>query len=122
MRLTWKDGLTGAFVLAIGLLYYAYSTGADVAIVNDTRGALVVIGAAGLGMCIVAGSSGLVGRNMYSGIMSILGTAAFVLIVIGLITAAAWTVTWLTIDIVVMFGLALAFRLVLVPRRGPTHA
>jgi cbb3-type cytochrome oxidase subunit 3 len=122
MRLTWKDGLTFLLLVAVGLVYYAYSTGADIAVINDTRGALVVLGVTGLGMCIIGGSSGIVGRNTYTGFMSVLGVAALALFLIGLVTTAGWTVTWLAIDIVVMWGLALVFRVFLVPAHGPTHA
>jgi hypothetical protein len=122
MRLTWRDGLTTLLLVVVGSTYYAYSIGTEIAIINDTRGALVVLGATGLAMCIIGGAAGYVGRNTYSAFMSILGVAALALFVIGLITNAAWTVTWLAIDIAVMWGLALVFRIFEVPQRRPTHA
>jgi hypothetical protein len=122
MRLTWRDGLTTLLLVVVGLTYYAYSIGTDIAIISDTRGALVVLGATGLAMCIIGGASGYVGRNTYSAFMSILGVAALALFVIGLITTAAWTVTWLAIDVAVMWGLALVFRVFRVPQRRPIHA
>ena len=122
MRLTWRDGLTTLLLVAVGLVYYAYSIGADIAVINETRGALVILGVTGLGMCIVGGSSGIVGRNSYTGLMSVLGVAALALFIIGLITAAAWMVTLLAIDVAVMWGIALVFRVLAVPARRPTHA
>lgn len=124
MRLTWRDGITTLLLVAVGLVYYGFATGTDLAVINDTRGALLVIGAAGLGMCIVGGGAGIVGRNTYSVLMSVLGVAAFALVVIGLITALEWTVTWLAIDVTVMWGLALLYRVFLAPahRTGMTHA
>ena len=110
MRLTWRDGVTTLLVIVVGLVYWAYATGTDLVIIGDTRGALALIGIAGLGMCITGGSSGYVGRNLYSGFMSILGIAALVLFVIGLITAESWTVAWLAIVIAVMWGAALVLR------------
>lgn len=111
MRLTWRDGVTTVGVILVGLIYWAYSTGTDVAVINDTRGALLAMGGVGLASCIIGGSSGYVGRNWYTGFMSVLGVGALALVVIGLITAASWTVTWLAIDIGVMWAAALVFRL-----------
>jgi hypothetical protein len=122
MRLTWREALTTLLLVVVGLVYYGYSTGAEIAVINETRGALAAIGLAGLGMCIVAGSSGRVGRNPYSLFMSILGVAALVLFLIGLVIAASWTGIWLAIDIAIMWGLALVFRVFTIPAHGPTHA
>jgi hypothetical protein len=124
MKLTWRDGVTTLLLAAVGLVYYAFVTGTSLAVINDVRGALLVIGGVGLGMCIVGGGAGIVGRNTYTTLMSVLGVAAFGLVVIGLITALEWTVTWLAIDVAVMWGMALVYRLFLVPthRTGVTHA
>jgi hypothetical protein len=73
-------------------------------------------------MCIVGGGAGFVGRNTYTVFMSVIGAAALVLVVIGLITAAEWTVTWLAVVVAVLWGMALAFRLFLAPVHGPSHA
>jgi hypothetical protein len=124
MKLTWRDGVTTLLLAAVGLVYYAFVTGTSLAVINDVRGALLVIGGVGLGMCIVGGGAGIVGRNTYTTLMSVLGVAAFGLVVIGLITALEWTVTWLAIDVAVMWGMALVYRLFLVTthRTGVTHA
>jgi len=125
-RLTWRDAVTTALLVLVGLVAYAYTVGTDLAIINETRGALVVLGAAGLGMCIVGGSAGFVGPNPYSGLLSVLGIAAVVLLAIGLIAEASWTVVWLGIDIAVMWGLGILYRLFAapahVPSHGPSHA
>jgi hypothetical protein len=124
MRLTWRDGVTTLLLVAVGLVYYSFVTGSELAVINDTRGALLVIGATALGMCIVGGGAGITGRNTYTILMSVLGVAAFALVVIGLITALEWTVTWLAIDVAAMWGMALVYRLFLAPthRTGMTHA
>jgi len=125
-RLTWRDAVTTALLVLVGLVAYAYTVGTDLAIINETRGALVVLGAAGLGMCIVGGSAGYVGPNPYTGFLSVLGIAAVVLLAIGLIAEASWTVVWLGIDIAVMWGLGIMYRLFAapahVPSHGPSHA
>ena len=121
MRLTWRDAITTLLVIAVVVVYYAYVNGTDLPIIDDVRGALLVMGAAGLGTCIVGGSSGYVGRNSYTTLMSILGIVAFAVIAFGLITAAEWTLTVLGIDIVLMWGAALLYRLFFAPaqRTGP---
>jgi hypothetical protein len=82
----------------------------------------LVIGAIGLGMCIVGGSAGYVGRNTYSVLQSVLGVTALAIIVFGLITAATWTVTWLTIVIAIQWSAALIRRLSVTPVPGPSPA
>jgi hypothetical protein len=122
MPLTRKDAVTTGLLVAVALVFYAYLSGTDLAIVNDTRGALLVIGGLGLGMCIVGGSAGYVGRNTYSVMQSILGVVALAIIAFGLITAAAWTVTWLTLIITIQWAAALIWRLSVGPVTAPSHA
>ena len=121
-RLTWRDAVTTGLLVIVGLVTYLYTVGTDLAVINETRGALVVLGAAGLGMCIVGGASGFVGSNPYTGLQSVLGIAAATLLAIGLITAASWTVVWLGIDIAAMWAIALAYRVFTAPVHGPSHA
>jgi hypothetical protein len=118
MPLTRKDAVTTLMLIGAVLVFYAYLSGTDLAIINDTRGALLVIGALGLGMCIVGGSAGYVGRNTYSILQSVLGVAALAIIVFGLITAAEWTVVSLTILIAVQWAAAIVYRLSV---RPPVH-
>jgi hypothetical protein len=122
MPLTRKDAVTTGLLVVVALVFYAYLSGTSLAIINDTRGALLVIGALGLGMCIVGGSAGYVGRNTYSVLQSVLGVTAFAIIAFGLITAATWTVTWLTILIAIQWSAALIYRLSVTPVHGPSHA
>jgi hypothetical protein len=122
MPLTRKDAVTTGLLVVVALVFYAYLSGTSLAIINDTRGALLVIGALGLGMCIVGGSAGYVGRNTYSVLQSVLGVTAFAIIAFGLITAATWTVTWLTILIAIQWSAALIWRLSVTPAHEPSHA
>jgi hypothetical protein len=123
MPLTWKDGAATGLLALVALLFYAYLTGStDIAIVSDTRGALLVIGALGLGMCIVSSSSAVLGRSPYTILQSVLGVSAVVVVVIGLITAWAWTVSALTLIIAVMWAATLIRHLSGAPVHGATHA
>jgi hypothetical protein len=114
--------VTTGLLVVVALVFYAYLSGTELAIINDTRGALLVIGALGLGMCIVGGSAGYVGRNTYSVLQSVLGITALAIIAFGLITAATWTVTWLTILIAIQWSAALIWRLSVTPAHEPSHA
>jgi hypothetical protein len=123
MPLTWKDGAATGLLALVALIFYAYLTGAsDIAIVADTRGALLVIGALGLGMCIVGSSSGVLGRSPYAILQSVLGVSAVAVIVIGLITAWAWTVSVLTLIVAVMWAATLVRHLSGTPIHSPTRA
>jgi hypothetical protein len=118
MPLTRKDAVTTLLLVGAVLVFYAYLSGTDLAIINDTRGALLVIGALGLGMCIVGGSAGYVGRNTYTTLQSVLGLAELAIVLIGLITTAEWTVMWLTIGVTVQWAAAIVYRLSVQP---PVH-
>jgi hypothetical protein len=120
-RLTWRDAVTTVLVVGVGLVAYAYAIGTDLPFISETRGALVVLGVAGLGMCIVGGSSGDLGSNPYTGLMSVLGIAAVVLLAIGLIAEASWTVVWLGIDIALMWGISILYRLFTSPASRTSH-
>jgi peptidoglycan/LPS O-acetylase OafA/YrhL len=123
MPLTWKDGAATGLLVLVALIFYAYLTGtSDIAIVADTRGALLVIGALGLGMCIVGSNAAYVGRSPYAIFQSVLGVSALAVIVIGLITAWAWTVTVLTLIVAAMWAATLVRHLSGTPVHGPTHA
>jgi hypothetical protein len=122
MRLTWRDAVTFGLLIIVGLVYYGYTVGVDLAVVSDTRGALVLIGASGLAMCIVGNGAGYVGKNLYSGLMSGLGIAALAIFLIGMVTALERTVMWLAIDVAVMWGAALAYRLFGTPAHRPLGA
>lgn len=123
MPLTRRDAATTLLLTAAVLVFYAYLSGTDLAVINGPRGALLVIGALGLGMCIVGGSAGyVVGRSPYTILQSVLGVSAVAIVVIGLITAAEWTIIWLTIDIAVQWAAALIMRLSVGPVEGPSRA
>jgi hypothetical protein len=104
------------------LVFYAYLSGTDLAIVNDTRGALLVIGAFGLGMCIVGGSADSFQKGAYTVLQSVLGVVSLAIVLFGLVTAAAWTVTVLTLILAVMWAAALIQRLSHFPASRPTSA
>jgi hypothetical protein len=111
MPLTRRDAATTVLLIGVVSAFYLYLNGTDLAFLDNTRGALLVIGALGLGMCIVGGSADSFRQGAYSVFQSALGVASLVIVVFGLVTAAAWTVTGLTLIVTVMWAAALIHRL-----------
>ena len=100
MTLTRKDavatGLTGLAVLA----YVATHEGWNVPLIGDShRWAAAVIMAIGIATCAVGG------RRVDSALFGVLGTAAFVLGVLALITGSLTPLSLLVADMVVMWAL-----------------
>ena len=107
MRITGRDAVTTALALVVVLVYVAYVASWAIPVVGDVRGATLVLGAVGLAMCIVGGSSSTVVRkDAFLVPLSVLGVGAFVAIAIGLITGWELIVTLLTADILLMWVLA----------------
>ena len=48
MRLTWRDAVTTLLMVFIGIVFYLWAIGTDLAVIGQIEGALVVMGAAGL--------------------------------------------------------------------------
>jgi hypothetical protein len=107
MRLTWRDAGTALLALAVGSVYVANTAGWATPIISDTRGATLLLGIAGFSMCILGGSSATIsGKSAFMVPASILGGAAVVLIIAGLITGWSWIVPWLTADIVLLWAIS----------------
>jgi hypothetical protein len=118
MPLTRRDAATTVLLIGVVSAFYLYLNGTDLAFLDNTRGALLVIGALGLGMCIVSGSADSFRQGAYSVVQSALGVASLVIVVFGLVTAVAWTVTGLTLIVTVMWAAALIHRLSVGPQPG----
>jgi hypothetical protein len=117
MRLTWRDFGTALLALAVGLVYVAHVAGWAIPIASDTRGATLLLGIAGFSMCILGGSSATIsGKSAFMVPASILGGAAVVLIIAGLITGWSWIVPWLTADIVLLWAISTVRHAVLAPQ------
>jgi hypothetical protein len=122
MPLTRRDAATTLLLTAVVLVFYAYLSGTELAVIGDTRGAILVIGALGLGMCIVGGREDSMRQGRYTVVQSALGVVSLAIVVVGLITAYAWLVTLLTFVITVMWAAALIRRLSVGPVHSPTGA
>jgi len=107
MRVTWKDAVTTALAVVVVLVYLAHVASWAIPVLSDVRGATLMLGAVGLAMCIVGGSSSaVVRRDAFLVPLSVLGVGACVAIAVGLVTGWELIVTLLTADILLMWVLA----------------
>jgi len=87
MHLTWKDGVTTLLAGVVGIAYAAHALAWHWPIVEDARGATLLIGIVGLGMCIVGGSGDTISsRSRFTIVAGILGSTSLLLIIVGLVT------------------------------------
>jgi hypothetical protein len=122
MRLTWRDGITTLLVVFIGLVFYLWATGTDLAVISEIEGALAVIAIAGLAMWLVGGTSGDIGSNWFTALMVVLAAASVVVFIIGWVTLEPWTVAALAIVLALMWLGDLLYREFGAPAHLPTHA
>jgi hypothetical protein len=107
MRITWRDGATTLLAALVALIFAAYTLGWSVPIVDDARGAILAIGLIGLGMCIVGASpSSMTSKSGYTALMSALGVAALLLVIVGVVTGWPVVVALIAINTVVMYAIA----------------
>lgn len=107
MRLTWRDGVTTLLAGVVGLVYAAHALAWQWPVVEDARGATLVLGVVGLGMCIVGGSGGTIAsRSRFTLAAGILGGAAFLLVVVGLITGWSLAVTLIAVDTLLLYAIS----------------
>jgi hypothetical protein len=109
MRLTWRDGVTTLLAGVVVATYAAYAAGWAIPVVDEVRGATLLIGIVGLAMCIVGGSgSTIASRNSFSVPASVLGGAALLLIITGLVTGWSLAVPLLAADTLVLWAISTA--------------
>jgi hypothetical protein len=89
MRLTWRDGVTTILAVLVGAATLAVMEDWDWALLGSTRAAVGAVGSLGLVTCMVGGSRDESPvKGAFGVVATALGIAAFVLIVLGLITGS----------------------------------
>ena len=107
MRLTWRDGVTTLLAVLVAGIYGAHVSGSAIGVVNDVRGATLLIGILGLSMCIVGGSAGPIeSRSVWTVPLGALGVASFVFVLIGVVTAWEIAVPLLAVVTLLMWAIA----------------
>jgi hypothetical protein len=107
MRLTWRDGATTLLAVLVGLVYAAYLLSWSWPVVDGVRGATLVTGVIGLGMCILGGSgTAIPTTSAFTPLAGTLGGVAMVLVIIGLITAWPVVLAFLAADTLFLWAIA----------------
>jgi uncharacterized membrane protein YccC len=87
MRLSWKDVATTLMAAAVAVIFVAHFQQWEWPLIGDVRLATLVVGAIGLGMCIVGGDPNAVtAKNAYTVFASSLGVGALALAALGAIS------------------------------------
>ena len=118
--MTWRDAVTAMLVAVVLLVYLWHVAAWEIPLLGDVRGTMLVLGVAGFAMCIVGGSTSTVTRrDVFLVPASVLGGAAALLLIAGLITGWELFVPVLTADILALWLLATVRQLV---SEGPSTA
>jgi len=100
MRLTWRDAVTTVLAAMVAVIYLTFAVGWAIPVVDDARGATLLIGLIGLSMCIVGGSGSTIAKgNIWIAPLGVLGGVSLMLVVGGLITG--WDVAVPTLAAVI---------------------
>jgi hypothetical protein len=109
MRLNWRDGITTLLAGLVAIIYVAFTEGWAIPVVDDARGATLLLGVVGLSMCVVGGSaSTIASANVWTAPLGILGVASLALVVAGLITGWVVAVPLLAAVIALMWAISTA--------------
>jgi hypothetical protein len=104
MRLTWRDGVTTVLAAAVVGIFAANTANWSVPFVENARWASLLIGLVGLSMCIVGGSATVIAvKSPFVVAAGVLGSAAMLLVVIGVATGWSLAVTLLAADTLVLW-------------------
>jgi hypothetical protein len=106
--LTWKDGVTTILAIAVLGLYYVTAKGIDLPIFTGYRWSIGIVAIIGITMCALSGGgeSTASGSNPFTILASILGVAAFLFIVYGLIAGTKLAVILLAVTVLLLWGIA----------------
>jgi hypothetical protein len=90
MKLTWKDGATTILAGLTVVAVVAALQGWGWPLLGSVAAGVGVVGALGWAMCLLGGATGSVPsmKNPFTVVMSVLGSIALVLIIVGVITGS----------------------------------
>lgn len=110
MRLTWRDGLTTILAVLVVAVTLGAIRGWDWPLIGSDRSAAGVLGVLGYGMCYGAAvpKTFLSMKGGYRVLASVLGAAALVLVVVGLVWPSETLVVVIALDILALWAIATA--------------
>jgi membrane-bound ClpP family serine protease len=105
MRLTWRDGVTTILAGVTVAIAIAVTQGWSWPLLGSVAAGVGVLGVVGWAMCILGGStkSAPSMKDPFTVVMSVLGSIALILIVVGLITGSEGVFVALAVVTVVMW-------------------
>jgi hypothetical protein len=109
-RLTWRDGLTTILAVLVVAVTLSAIRGWDWPLIGSDRSAVGVLGVLGYAMCYAAAvpKTFLSMKGGYRTVASVLGAAALVLVVAGLVWPGKTWIVVIAIDILALWGIATA--------------
>lgn len=108
MRLTWRDGATSILAVLVALVALAGTQGWGWPLLGSDRSEIAVLGVLGYGMCHAAGTPNafLSMKGGYRTLMSVLGAAALLIVIVGLIWPSETWVVLLAADLLLLWVVA----------------
>ena len=105
MKLTWKDGATTILAGLAVVAVVAALQGWGWPLLGSVAAAVGVVGAIGWAMCMLGGATGSVPsmKDPFTVVMSVLGSIALILIIVGVITASEGVLVALAAVTIVMW-------------------
>lgn len=119
MKLTWKDGATTILAGLAVVAVVAALQGWGWPLLGSVAAAVGVVGAIGWAMCLLGGATGSVPsmKNPFTVVMSVLGSIALVLIIVGVISSSEGVLVALAVVTVAMWMTSTTAHVI---RRQPT--
>lgn len=105
MTLSWKDAVGTLATAGVAAITYARVKGYDWPLVNSWRTSTLALLALGLIGCIVIGSGGAPVKGAWTTAASVLGGAAFMLGIIGVISGSRLIFLLVAADIVLLWAM-----------------
>ena len=103
--ITLKDGMTTGLAMLPASAFILQFAGRSLPFLMSYRWATLLLGAIGLGMCVLSGTTDMKMSNPWTLTGAILGGASFVFIVVGLLTGSKTIFMMLAGTILVMWAL-----------------
>ncbi len=123
MKLTWKDAATTILAGLTVVAVVAALQGWGWPLLGSIAAAVGVVGALGWAMCMLGGATGSVPsmKNPYTLVMSVLGSIALILIIVGVITASEGVLVALGAVTVLMWMSSTTTHVLRGQRVAPRH-
>ncbi len=104
MSLTWKDAAATLLVGAVGIIAYTKIKGTSWPLLGSWRTSTLALLVLGLTTCIIVGSGFVPSKNGWTSIATVLGVAAFIFAIAGLVVNSKLIFLSLAADIFALWA------------------